>query len=170
MATTGKSFALDIKRECEAITKAHTEVVRVAAISLFSFVIKGTPVGNPDLWLVELPDGTYGDYIANRGYPEGYTGGTARASWNLTNGAPNYEPTGKIDKAGETANNVIRELGSMAYTGVYTLASGLPYIERLEDGWSTQAPAGMVKTSVPITESKIPQIKAAAYRKYGVKP
>jgi len=27
-----------------------------------------------------------------------------------------------------------------------------------------------VKTSVPITESKIPQIKAAAYRKYGVKP
>ena len=77
---------------------------------------------------------------------------------------------GKTDTASETANNVIRELGSMAYTGVYTLASGLPYIERLEDGWSTQAPAGMVKTSVPITESKIPQIKAAAYRKYGVKP
>ena len=156
MATTGKSFALAIKREGEAITKAHTEVVRVAAISLFSFVIKGTPVGNPELWISKPPPG--------------YTGGTARASWNLTNGAPNYEPTGKTDTANETASNVIRELGSMAYTGVYTLASGLPYIERLEDGWSTQAPAGMVKTSVPITESKIPQIKAAAYRKYGVKP
>ena len=156
MATRGRSFGLDIRRESEAITKAHTEVVRVAAISLFSFVIKGTPVGNPSLWVSEPPPG--------------YTGGTARASWNLTNGAPNYAPTGKTDTASETANNVIRELGSMAYTGVYTLASGLPYIERLEDGWSTQAPAGMVKTSVPITESKIPQIKAAAYRKYGVKP
>jgi len=51
------------------------------------------------------------------------------------------------------------QLGNTVY-----MANNLPYAERLEDGWSKQAPAGMVKLTVqrwqPIANAVIAQIGA----------
>lgn len=52
-------------------------------------------------------------------YPKGYTPGSLRAAW-------------KLEKLGDT----------------YYITNDLPYAYRVETGYSTQAPAGMMRVSV----------------------
>jgi hypothetical protein len=149
------SFTDQIRAEAAAIDKALKDTVRVVAIECFGGVIMGTPVGNPSLWQSPAPPG--------------YTGGTARANWQLTNGAPAQGEVNATDGGTATRSAVIGELPRLQFTGKYTLANNLPYIERLEDGWSTQAPQGMVKLNVARVEPMIPRIYQAALRRNRVR-
>lgn len=149
------SFTDQLRAESAAIDKALKDTVRVVAIECFGGVIMGTPVGNPSLWQSPAPPG--------------YTGGTARANWQLTNGAPAQGEVNAADSGNATRSAVISELPRLQFTGKYTLANNLPYIERLEDGWSTQAPQGMVKLSVARVEPMIPRIYQAALRRNRVR-
>ena len=149
------SFADQMRAEAAAIKKANIDTVRAVAIELFGSVIQATPVGNPELW--QSPP------------PPGYTGGSARSNWFLTNAAPSGEVTTATNYQQRQAET-LRGIVSLQYTGRLTLTNNLPYIERLEDGWSTQAPQGMVKLNVARVEPMVPQIHAAACRRNGVKP
>ncbi len=65
--------------------------------------------------------------------------GAAKASWLM-----GYNNDGSIgDKQLSITPSDIPDVGSS-----YLLFSNIPYIERLEDGWSQQAPIGMVKVTV----------------------
>lgn len=150
------SFTDQIRAEAAAIDKALKDTVRVVAIECFGGVIMGTPVGNPSLWQSPAPPG--------------YTGGTARANWQLTNGAPAQGEVAATDGGTATRSAVISELPRLQFTGKYTLANNVPYIEKLEDGTgSTQAPQGMVKLNVARVEPMIPRIYQAALRRNGVR-
>jgi hypothetical protein len=149
------SFTDQIRAEAAAIDKALKDTVRVVAIECFGGVIMGTPVGNPSLWKSPAPPG--------------YTGGTARANWQLTNAAPATGEVNATDSGTATRSAVISELPRLQFTGKYTLANNVPYIERLEDGWSTQAPQGMVKLNVARVEPMIPRIYQAALRRNGAR-
>ena len=149
------SFTDQLRAESAAIDKALKDTVRVVAIECFGGVIMGTPVGNPSLWQSPAPPG--------------YTGGTARANWQLTNGAPAQGEVSATDGGTATRSAVISELPRLQFTGKYTLANNVPYIEKLEDGWSTQAPQGMVKLNVARVEPMIPRIYQAALRRNGVR-
>ena len=148
------SFTDQLRAEAAAIDKALKDTVRVVAIECFGGVIMGTPVGNPSLWQAPAPPG--------------YTGGTARANWQLTNGAPAQGEVAATDSGTATRSAVTSEIPRLQYTGKFTLANNLPYIERLENGWSTQAPQGMVKLNVARVEPMIPRIYQAALRRNGV--
>jgi len=72
--------------------------------------------------------------------------GRFRANWNVSYGAPDYTTTLSTEQGRGTA-----EAGkalTLPVGGVVYLSNGLPYAERLEYGWSKQAPAGMVRVTV----------------------
>lgn len=73
--------------------------------------------------------------------------GNFRASWMVTEGVPVYFR--------ETAGTVASPLGPpkiqvVAFSDfpAFYITNGQPYAKRLEDGWSNQAPHGMVKIAV----------------------
>lgn len=79
-----------------------------------------------------------------------YVGGRFRGNWTVSIGAPSTTATDDIDPQGKQTI----EKGSSALAGftpglpIYIMNS-LPYAVRLEyEGWSKQAPAGMVRVSV----------------------
>jgi hypothetical protein len=74
--------------------------------------------------------------------------GRARANWMPSVGSPNLMAHGApvVDKAG---NDAIARAGDVALKtpagNITYLTNTLPYIRRLEYGYSKQAPAGMVR-------------------------
>ncbi|WP_138725683.1 HK97 gp10 family phage protein [Pseudomonas lactis] len=101
-------------------SQAHDKVVRETTIALFTSVITETPVDE----------------------------GAAKGSWQTTVAAPAEGQSSRVDPSGRMA---IAEAMANTPAGagqVTFLTSNLAYIERLENGWSMQAPNGMVKRNV----------------------
>ncbi|WP_018229677.1 HK97 gp10 family phage protein [Methyloversatilis universalis] len=78
--------------------------------------------------------------------------GRARANWVFGAGAINYEVVEtRTDRSGGATQGAIAaavmtvRIASVPYLYV---SNSLPYVQRLEDGWSQQAPAGMVKATL----------------------
>lgn len=75
--------------------------------------------------------------------------GRARGSWQV---AVSVRPTGEVDiydkYGGLTIAEGSREIAQVGPNEVIYIASNLPYIERLEGGYSQQAPQGMVATTI----------------------
>lgn len=115
------SFSLDVARFAEIAGDNTEQVVKKATIDLFTDVVRGTPVEK----------------------------GRARGNWQPTIDAPAvtvleaYDPSGAAT-IGKVAGAV--SAGSMGDT--FHMTNNLPYIERLEMGYSKQAPAGMVRLNV----------------------
>ncbi len=131
-------------------TNKNIEKVTIGTIlSLTSYTIKGTPVGNPDLWVTKNSDGQYVDYVAYRGYPEGYIGGTARGNWQASINSPIMNEIARSDENGNATIAATKNAIDQAFGNVYYLTNNVPYIRRLEyEGWSTQAPSGMLRVTV----------------------
>ena len=64
--------------------------LRAAVIQAANVAIVKSPVGNPDLWVWNHPDLGYVDYVAWKGYPEGYVGGQYRSNHRLRINAVDY--------------------------------------------------------------------------------
>ena len=70
--------------------------------------------------------------------------GRFRANWMSGYGAVNYTTTADTDKDGtETSGRIASGLMQWDGATLY-VTNSLPYAQRLEDGWSKQAPGGMV--------------------------
>lgn len=133
------SFSEDVKRFCVKAKGDMNVVSRQVALQLFYKVILRTPVGNPSLWKSKAA--------------KGYVGGRARNNWNVSiSPQPSAGVARKADASGTAAmNRMIADLGKWnpAQSSVVWLANGLPYMSRLEyEGWSSQAPDGMVRVSL----------------------
>lgn len=96
-----------------------------------SLVLK-SPVGDAKYW--------------KRPPPPGYAGGRFRANWQFGEGEINFSTNENIDPAGTF---LISEMNAKMTPGspgrTFYLTNSLPYGKRLEDGWSRQAPNGMVR-------------------------
>lgn len=115
------SFTLDIKNFVEKAKKNPETVARQVSFKLFSAVIKASPVDT----------------------------GRFRMNWQ-TAGA--VAPSGIIDGADKGGAAAIGDAASYIFAASdwneFTLTNNLPYAERLEYGWSNQAPQGMVRVNV----------------------
>ena len=117
------SFTLDVKAFCEKAKKNPEIVMRQVSMKLFSAIILGSPVDT----------------------------GRFRNNWFAAAGpTPSRETTTYTGKQGTAAINraskVIGESRGMGWTEL-TLTNNLPYAQRLEYGWSKQAPVGMVRVN-----------------------
>ncbi len=107
---------------------------RAVAIKLFSSIIRDSPVGDPDLWKSKPP--------------AGYVGGRFRANWNSTVGTPDTS-TSESTAQQAAIPAMIQVVEASDRKEINWLANSLPYAARLEyEGWSRQAPAGMVRRNV----------------------
>lgn len=120
MATS--SFRLDLERFAEKAGDRATEVVRKVAIEVLSSVVLKSPVDT----------------------------GRFRGNWNVAYGGIDYSTDSAEDKNGSAAiyRGVSYLLSSNLPGATIYITNNLPYAHRLEDGYSKQAPNGMVRLTV----------------------
>jgi len=86
--------------------------------------------------------------------------GRARGSWITTINTPSEKISGRKTKSGNSTitsgSSVITQ--APAFSTIW-MTSNLPYIERLEGGYSEQSPNGMVATTVAELESQFNNIE-----------
>lgn len=115
------SFALDVSKFVEKAKKNPEKVMRQVSIKLFSAIIKASPVDT----------------------------GRFRMNWMASGGTPASGITDATDKSGNIATgNATSFVLKATDWREFTLTNNLPYAQRLEYGWSQQAPAGVVRTNV----------------------
>lgn len=116
-------FTLDIQAFVAKAKKNPEIVMRQVSMKLFSAIILGSPVDT----------------------------GRFRNNWFASGATPSREITTYTGKQGTAAisrvSKVITEARGYGWTEL-TLTNNLPYAQRLEYGWSKQAPVGMVRVNV----------------------
>ena len=116
------TFALDLSKAIEKAKDKAELATRKITLELFSNVILKSPVDT----------------------------GRFRANWNCSIGSVDKSTSAETDKEGAGSIGRVRaEVTKYTLDGrsIY-LANSLPYAERLENGWSDQAPQGMVRLSI----------------------
>lgn len=77
--------------------------------------------------------------------------GRARANWVVSLGSPQLATTKNLDKGGTATISrgraVTQNYVSASGQSIY-ICNNLPYIQRLNEGWSAQAPPGYVQAAV----------------------
>jgi hypothetical protein len=115
------TFKLDISKFIDKTSKTADAEVRKICLDLLTGIVLKTPVDT----------------------------GRARANWFTSIGSPSINVTESTDPSGSsTIANSLSAI-SKATGDVLWITNNLPYIYRLEfEGWSRQAPAGMVRVTV----------------------
>lgn len=115
------TFALDIEAFCKKVGANADIVVRKIGVDVLTSVVKKSPVKS----------------------------GRFRANWTVSIGAvlnrtvETLDPNGDATIAEQGAKVANFSVGPSIY-----LTNSLPYAQRLENGYSRQAPAGMVRLTV----------------------
>lgn len=114
-------FTLDIQAFVAKAKKNPETVMRQVSLKLFSAIIKASPVDT----------------------------GRFRGNWQTTGVTP---ATGLIAGVDPTGNKAVNSAATFITNApgwdTFTLTNNLPYAERLEYGWSKQAPVGMVRVNI----------------------
>jgi hypothetical protein len=102
-------------------------------------LVYATPVGNPSLWQSKAP--------------ASYVPGHARRNWHATIGSKSSSELPGVDASGQVALMEIRAavkewVNRSGKHEKFYIQNNVPYIERLNDGWSSQAPAGFVEKAI----------------------
>jgi len=129
-------FSRDIDRFTHRYQAEALLIVRRSWLQLVREVVLGTPVDK----------------------------GTARGSWQSTTDAPASGQRLVEDPSGGGSIGRAVAVFSAAGAGVWWLASNLPYIRRLEYGWSKQAPGGMVRLAAARFTQNVERAAAAIRR------
>jgi hypothetical protein len=80
--------------------------------------------------------------------------GRFKGNWMAAYGAPDTSTTDNTDATGAASIGRLKSKLEVLQGGmVFYFTNSLPYAERLEYGWSEQAPAGMVRVSVASWQS-----------------
>ena len=111
------SFSSDLSRFRVRTETAAERIVRGLTIELFAGVVRDTPVDT----------------------------GRARGNWQTTTEAPAPAAVERLDRSGGSAVAEIVENTPQRVGGKTYLTNNVPYIMPLEEGYSAQAPNGMVR-------------------------
>lgn len=123
------NFARRIRKAAADVEPAVDDTLRKVALVANQTVIMATPVDT----------------------------GRARANWQVSVDAPITEQVESTDANGALQRNVqvIRDYRS----GPIILQNNVPYIGRLNDGWSAQAPAGFVERALQAAANAVTKAK-----------
>lgn len=133
MANNPQKFAVDFAKMLARAGDKAEQVVKKSAIQVLSAIEIKSPVGDPDSWASPAPPA--------------YTGGQFRANWNLSIESMDTSTTEDKDPSGEAAvKRAQGRIESYKLGDRIFITNSLPYAYRLEyEGWSRQAPQGMVR-------------------------
>lgn len=121
---SARTFSLEIDLEFDqALEQTRLAVIEIAQRALLGVVTK-TPVDT----------------------------GQAKSNWFVTIGSVGFEISTQIDRTGQVSisrgNEVIATYLAREDFPIISIHNSLPYINRLENGYSNQAPAGMVAVTI----------------------
>lgn len=118
-AENARDFDLQLKKSLDLAEDEITDVIQVIAMTALKGVVLKTPVDT----------------------------GRARGNWIVTKTQPSNQTFKKVDKAGgptiQKGNDQIQAYDHQKHNQII-IQNNLPYANRLENGWSKQAPKGMV--------------------------
>jgi hypothetical protein len=138
-------FNLNLDKFIEKIVpEKHLLLQKLVGLQFLKRVVELNPVGNAKLWK-PLPSGK------PRKAPKGYVGGRSRANWQVQFNSFNNDEVPIISVPAVIGAAEIEAVDKPF--GVIWVFNNVPYIERLENGHSTQAPAGMVGIALAEVEA-----------------
>lgn len=124
------SFMLDLQKFAEKAKAKADDAVGGIVVRVAAELDRRSPVGDASYWISPPP--------------KGYVGGRFRGSWNL---GVEQLPAGveTIDPSGAAAQGrILAAIPEQASGKLYYLVNATPYGRRIEEGWSRQAPTGLV--------------------------
>ena len=117
------------------------KVVRGTLLKLAERIIKRSPVANPSTW--KKPR-------------KGYVGGRFRNNWQASVNTINFAANESPDRSGAASTTKAKRVtDSLEIGATFYLSNNLPYAQRLEYGWSDQAPSGMIRLSVAELQARM---------------
>lgn len=140
MVYTLATFAKRANDLADQVEEGGTKSQRAAASAIIESVVHDTPVGDPKLW--KRKPGP--KFLAT------YRPGKARANWRVSLGSIDrtvFEE--KRDKeGGATISQARFRINTSRKGDTIYITNPVPYIHRLNNGWSTQAPVGFIEKAV----------------------
>jgi len=123
------------------------KTVRQLAFAIDRELVLRTPVGNPELWAANR-----GKKRGDRGFVgRNYTGGRARANWLPSLDVPSDATVDQPDPSGTQTMARMGQVTARFRLGQRIwISNNLDYIQRLNEGHSTQAPAGFVEAAIQV--------------------
>lgn len=133
------------------VPKRAVDMQKQIVAETLTSIVQQTPVGNNTKW--KINQGRTGPLL-----PRGYVGGQARRNWQVTIGTPSRSILAGVDPSGK-ASEGYAAIGRITQPSAVWIANPLPYMERLENGWSKQAPTGMVANAVATVSAKYARVR-----------
>ena len=129
-------FTVDLRKAIGENIADAEKIVRGTLSQISANIIKRTPVGDPKYWKTKNP-------------PKGYIGGTLRNAWNASVTTQDFTKKNTRARTGAVAiSKAIKTANQLKLGQTYYLTNPQPYANRVENGWSDQAPRGMVRVSI----------------------
>lgn len=130
------SFTVDLSQFVRKTNDRLESTVKRIVAGVAESVIEMSPVGDASYW--KSPP------------PKGYLGGRFRGNWDYGFNSVSGAQFETIDPSGSASlGRIMGGLsGRPAVGNVHYITNSLPYAKALEDGWSRQAPQGMVGLTV----------------------
>jgi hypothetical protein len=145
------TFSAQIQAWIDKTKDDADKIVRYALGTIDARLVQRAPVGDASYW--KHPP------------PPNYVGGRFKANFQMSIGSPATGNLDAIDKDGSATLASHANIVSAAKAGaVYYIVNNLPYAKRIEEGWSRQAPIGLVALTVVewnnIVENAVNGVKA----------
>ena len=122
------SLGDDLIRATVNFSGHHEKVIRGTLLSFTRRVIRETPVDT----------------------------GRLRGNWQSSINIPKDNQLETMDKSGSSASGAAETaLNKLEIGDIFWFTNNLPYARRIEEGWSQQAPEGMLRRNVALLASKL---------------
>lgn len=142
------AFLLQLREFAEKTERQADDLVGLITVKIAQRIDERSPVGDAIYWRNKPP--------------KGYVGGRFRGNWQLGVGFVPAGETGRVDPAGSTTvSAIIAAIPEKAAGHVFYLTNNVPYGQRIEDGWSRQAPTGLVALTAAEFQSIVGESAAA---------
>lgn len=128
------TFSQQMKKWAEKTNRSIEKTVEDTFVNLSTTMLIRTPVGDPSLW--QSPP------------PPTYVPGSLVNNWFSSIIGPIINDRRPQNASGSDSLAQIDLIGSKAPGNIAFFVNPLPYARRVEFGWSTQAPQGMVRLTV----------------------
>ncbi len=152
MATNIDAFLAQFKKNQQLALDASAKVINATMLQMYKKIIDRTPIGNPALW--------HPPY-----WPKNYHPGTLRESWSISFKGSQRSTAGKFASGDQiiAGHGISFTVTNTSTNKTVTISNPQPYADRVEHGWSTQAPSGMMRVTIAEYTSLI-DTNASKYR------
>lgn len=154
MSSINLNFVREMVEFAEAGKMALQDMTKMVLMDIAFSLVNKSPVADPKSWKNQP---TY--------LPISFRPGTFKNNWKLSVDTPSIDRFFVADPTGIYSIERIRmAIPRWAIGHQYYFSNSLPYSQALENGWSRQAPFGMVA----LTAQRFPQIVEDVQRRYAL--